>query len=182
ACNAFLAGDGALHLRETAAMLGEIKRRLAESGWTVVPDEPLKLTVNASARGLNGLYIADCLRSHGIEPEYAEPDYIVLMVTPATKRCELDAVVAALDELLPECTSPREPYDLFVRPERVMSPREAILSLSEEVTAEAALGRVCAAPTVGCPPAVPIVVSGERIDEACVKAMKYYGIERVRVL
>jgi len=34
-----------------------------------------------------------------------------------------------------------------------------------------------AAATVGCPPAVPIVVCGERIDDAAVECFRYYGIE-----
>ena len=34
---------------------------------------------------------------------------------------------------------------------------------------------------VSCPPAVPIVVSGERISEAAVQMMQHYGIETVEV-
>ena len=67
-------------------------------------------------------------------------------------------------------------------PERVMSPREAINSLAEEVTLNEANGRILSTVTVGCPPAVPIVVSGERINEEAIKAFKYYGIESCFVI
>ena len=36
---------------------------------------------------------------------------------------------------------------------------------------------ILAAATVGCPPAVPIVVSGERIDADAAAQFAYYGIE-----
>ena len=44
------------------------------------------------------------------------------------------------------------------------------------------MGRVCAAPTVGCPPAVPVVVSGEVIGADAADVFRYYGIEKVRVV
>jgi arginine/lysine/ornithine decarboxylase len=35
---------------------------------------------------------------------------------------------------------------------------------------------------VGCPPAVPIVVSGERIDESAEECFAYYGITHCAVI
>ena len=57
-----------------------------------------------------------------------------------------------------------------------------MLSSSETVDVESAVGRVLASPTVSCPPAVPIVVSGEEITEADVRIFKYYGIDKVSVI
>ena len=70
----------------------------------------------------------------------------------------------------------------FSRPERVLSIREAAFSPSEVVPAAESAGRVLAAATVGCPPAVPIVVCGERIDEAAVRCFAYYGTETCTVI
>jgi len=44
------------------------------------------------------------------------------------------------------------------------------------------VGRVLAAASVGCPPAVPIVVSGERISAEAVECFRYYGIESCSVI
>ena len=44
-----------------------------------------------------------------------------------------------------------------------------------------ALGRVCALPTVACPPAIPIAVSGEAIGPAAVELFRLYGVEQVAV-
>ena len=39
-----------------------------------------------------------------------------------------------------------------------------------------------ASANVGCPPAVPIAVSGERLDENALAAFRYYGIDSVCVI
>jgi len=41
---------------------------------------------------------------------------------------------------------------------------------------------VLAAPSVTCPPAVPVVVCGEQIDESAVHCFAYYGIENCCVV
>ena len=64
----------------------------------------------------------------------------------------------------------------------VRSPREAMLSPSKEVAVREAEGRVLAQPSVSCPPAIPVLVCGERIDESAVRAFEYYGIERCRII
>ena len=52
----------------------------------------------------------------------------------------------------------------------------------EEIAVEEAEGRICAAPTVACPPAIPIVVSGEVIDKAAIVLFQYYGTKMVDVV
>ena len=63
-----------------------------------------------------------------------------------------------------------------------MTVREAIFGESETVSVENAVGRICGTPTVSCPPAIPIVVSGERISENAVKLFKRYGIDKISVV
>ena len=60
--------------------------------------------------------------------------------------------------------------------------RDAMLSVSERIKAVNGLGRVLAGATLSCPPAVPIVVSGEIIDENAINAFEYYGIEDIEVV
>ena len=50
------------------------------------------------------------------------------------------------------------------------------------IPAEQAEGCICAMPTVSCPPAIPIVVSGEVVSSAAVELMKRYGIKTISVL
>ena len=63
-----------------------------------------------------------------------------------------------------------------------MSIREAMFSQSESVDIREAIGRICAAPTVSCPPAIPIAVSGERITEEHIKIFEAYSINRIAVV
>ena len=68
------------------------------------------------------------------------------------------------------------------RPETVCGIREAALAPQEIVPVEESIGRICAAVKVPCPPAVPIVLSGERIDEACIRVCQAYGITEISVV
>ena len=63
-----------------------------------------------------------------------------------------------------------------------MSIRDAIFSKSQEISVEDAIGKICATPTVSCPPAIPIVVSGEEISEEHVELLKRYGKESIKVV
>ena len=139
-------------------------------------DEPLKLTICPRTHGYTGVEVAEYLRENGIECEFADPDFVVMMVTPAITEGDLDRMADVL------CALPRRdalslcPPSL-VKPQRVMSVREALLSPSEVLPVQACVGRIVAAATVGCPPAVPIVVSGEVVDEAALACFAYYGID-----
>ena len=57
-----------------------------------------------------------------------------------------------------------------------------MLAPAVTIPAQESLGRVLARPGVSCPPAVPILMPGERIDEAAVTAFAKYGIQSVFVL
>jgi arginine/lysine/ornithine decarboxylase len=63
-----------------------------------------------------------------------------------------------------------------------MSPRKAMLAVGELTPIENAVGKVLADPSVSCPPAVPILVSGERIDQDAANCFAYYGISKCRTV
>ena len=56
------------------------------------------------------------------------------------------------------------------------------LSAAICVISRMAVGRICAMPTVSCPPAIPIVVSGEKITSAAVRLMQKYHVMQAAVL
>ena len=70
----------------------------------------------------------------------------------------------------------------FQRGEKVLSIRDAMFSPSEVISVSESEGRILAAPSVGCPPAVPILVCGERIDLCAIESFRYYGIHEVAVV
>lgn len=173
--------DFAPALNETARRVELCRSKLAEQGFSAYNSEPLKLTLHPNGYGYTGQEVAEYLRRNGIECEFADPNYVVLMVTPAITDRDmkrLTEVLTALPrrEALSLCPPP------LVRPRRVMSIREATFAPSEILPVQKCVGRVLAAATVGCPPAVPIVASGEVIDEGCLECFDYYGIETCSVL
>ena len=152
-----------------------------EAGHTLAGNEPLKITVKCKPSGYTGTELADILRKENVECEFCDPDYLVLMrsvMGDFWRAMPWERVLLMLKKKPPIPDAP----PMFSKPEKVLRIREALMAPSEMIPAEKSLGRVLAGVTVGCPPAVPIVVSGERIDENALRCFAYYGISHVDVV
>ena len=171
--------------REKLAIFTEklalMKKELCSHGYVFSGDEPMKLTLCTKSYGYLGHELAEYLSRRDLVPEFYDPDFVVLMLTPEISDGELERLKKALTSL-PKREKITALPPTISRPARAMAPREAILSECETVAVENALGRTLAAITVGCPPAVPIVVSGEIIDKAAIKCFDYYGITECSVV
>lgn len=178
-CNGYLAAGYPARLAETVERLKQVRSCLRAAGWQVEDSDPLRLTLRAP-EGLTGTALADRLRQGGVECEYADGDYLVLMATPENTLSDFDRLLAALGEnrahYAPHASLP------LAKGERVCSIREALFAPQETLPFRQALGRVCGAPTVSCPPAIPIAVSGERIGEEALALFRNYGVQTVDVL
>lgn len=179
--NEYIDGGYRAELASTARRVDVLKKRLSENGYTLMGNEPLKITITAKKYGYKGTELADELRKSSIECEFADPDYVVLMITPQTAEGELDALARALTSIEKKRELIDKPPKL-TSPQRAMSIREAILAPSVTVEAKNCLGRILAFADVGCPPAVPIAVPGEYLDENALHCFEYYGIEKCRVV
>lgn len=181
AANRYLADGYRQRLAAFAAETAALKQRLTDAGFSLASEEPLKLTVSAKVCGQTGEELADHLRQFGIECEFSDPDYLVLMLTPEIGTAglqKLEAALAAVRFRRMIC----EPAPRLPVPEIVCSIREALFAPAEVLPAEQCLGRVFASAAVACPPAVPIVVCGERITEDTLRCFAYYGVSSCRVL
>ena len=179
--NAYLARGYRERLCECIRRVNETKEHIEQRGFCVVDGEPLKIVLDARKSGFSGTELSQILRAQGIQCEFSDPDFLVLMATPENRAEDFDRLKLAFDAI-----TPREPIDggapLVRTPQIVMSLRQAMLSPCETICVDDAIGRICASPTVACPPAVPIVISGEKITEAHVRAMKYYGHETIEIV
>lgn len=181
AANAYLAENCRENLARTVARLDELKKRLALHGYQLVGNEPLKITLATKSFGYTGIEIAEHLRKNGMECEFADNDFVVLMSATdvgTDELAHLEMILTSLPKKEPITVTPPVP----AKAERVLRIRYALLSPSETVAVEDSVGRILASPSVSCPPAVPIVMCGERIDDAAVKAFRYYGVEKLRVV
>ena len=179
--NAYLADDFPKELSECIKKIDALKLRLASFGIEPEKTEPLKITINAHRSGLRGNEIEDILRENGIEAEFCDDEYIVLMASPKNTQEDFDKLSKAFEKISPKSPIISAPVS-FQPAKKIMSLREALLSPFERLPIEKAQGRICAMPSVSCPPAVPIVISGELIEERHIAEFKRYGIESVDVV
>ena len=157
------------------------KEYLKAHGYTLYGEEPLKITIEAGSFGHTGDVLAQILLQQGIVSEFHDLEHLVLMLSAENTSEEMERVCQVL------CSIPKRPAitakrPIFEQPERVLSIREAVFSLSETVAVGNAAGRILAQSTVACPPAIPIVMSGERISKNSIDLMKYYGTQTVQVV
>lgn len=178
-CNAYLAGEYRTKLKVITDKIEKLKRKLETSGWEVTLGEPLKMTVRIP-ENMSGSDCAAALRDHQVECEYADPDFVVFMFTPDNTDEDFVRIEAAFGD-----NSCSYKYGSGLKPakcQQVMGVRKAIFSSHREIPVKEALGRICAAPAVSCPPAIPIAVSGEIISRNAIELFEYYGISNVDVL
>ena len=181
AANRYMAEGYAERLGAFAAEVSSLKKQLAGQGYSLMGSEPMKLTIAAKDYGYTGDKLAELLLEQGVVCEFSDPDYVVMMFTPeigkdGLKRVEASLLSVERREKI-ESQAPALPGA-----EQVLSMREALFASSEELPIEECCGRLLASANVSCPPAIPIVVCGERIDENAICCFKYYGITTCRVI
>lgn len=172
--NSRLADFYAAELGQCILKVNELKDYIASKSINVLQSDPLKLTIESS-----GVNLAAKMRTYGIECEYEDPDFTVMMFTPDNSDDDFIRVKSFFSENV--FTALKKEIKMPV-PEKRMSVHDAIFSDFERVVAGDAVGRICASPTVGCPPAVPVVVCGELISNEAVEIFRYYGIENCMVV
>ena len=178
-CNRYLAEEYPARLSEYVSRMAALRRELQENGWQLHDSDPLRLTVCAPS-GTSGFELGEKLRHKGMECEYADDSYLVLMVTPENTDKELAVLPAALGyNHFPAGNKPVLP---LARSQQVISVRDAFFAPHEVIPATVSLGRICGSPIVSCPPAIPIAITGEIIGPEACELFRYYGIEMVDVL
>ena len=151
----------------------EIREAMQKKGIDEISSEPLKITSRYSD--------ATYFRTTGIEPEYADGEFVSFMASSFNSNEDFEKLKAAFENIPSYKAGVKQSLG-FVKHERVMSIREAMFAESEMVGVDEAIGKICAAPTVSCPPAIPIAVSGERITQEHIAIFKAYSINRIAVV
>ena len=181
-CNRYLSDGYRERLSETVSRASKLKEKLSSLGYTVIESEELKIVLSANEYGYTGAEISEYLQKNGAVAEFFDDEYLVFMLTPENTDEELSRLFGLLSALPKRVPIAKEAEPQLPRPISEMSIREAVLSKCETVLAKDAVGRVCASPTVSCPPAVPIAVSGELITEETVSLFKKYHINEIEVV
>ena len=179
-CNALLEAGYIEDIRTACARVSALSEALQQLGFDARANagDPLKLVIR-DARG--GTVLAQRLRERGIEVEFADRTAVVMMVTPDNTEEDLCRIQAALTDIGPVGTA-WEDLPVLPAPVRAMSIREAVFASAELIDTQKAEGRICAVPTVSCPPAIPIAASGEVITKETVQTLLAYGIMEIEVV
>ena len=156
ACNAVLAGDYPRRLAQCCAALEGLRSSLNKTA--AARQCPLPLAVAG-----------------------AQQEPMKLTLDAAALGCTGTALAEALRRAQMECeyADPRYVVLMFT-PENPPQDYTRLQTALEQLLA--AVPAVCAMPTVSCPPAIPVAVSGEEITPAAIALMQRYGIEELSVL
>jgi hypothetical protein len=128
------------------------------------------------------LQLAEQLRSFNIECEYADAQSLVLLFSPVDGVEVFDRLTQALDSVhLDTLDIPNRVLRLPAL-KQALTMRDAVFSTTETIPISSAVGRVCAEVRVPCPPAIPIVVSGEVVTHECIEIFKNYGLNLINVV
>ena len=177
--NAYIAEHKAEFIK-TQESVEKLKRDLISDGFVLVGSEPFKLTLDIKKSGINTENLIYVLRKSNVECEFLDNEYAVFMFSTCSQENDfltVKTVFSALEKGEVEQDSPTR----YAQGEKVLSVRDAIMSNSETISVANSLNRVCASPLVSCPPAIPVVVSGEKITPQSLTLLQKYGITEIEV-
>ena len=143
--------------------------------------EPARLTLSVTASGKSAAEFENSLREHGIEPEYVNSEWAVLMASPFNTERDFGRVAKFIDDTFGNGCSAFEER-LSAMPERALSVRKAVFAESESIPVEKSLGRTAAGLVLPCPPCIALAAPGEVINEEIQTLFVKYGIESVNVI
>lgn len=173
-CNQYLSTGFDKKLASTINNINRLKDKLKSAGVQVLTTEPLKLSI-----ACDGTDLSIQLRKYNIECEYYDKGVLVFMFSTENVESDFNKIEKAFENitLLPPIYS-----ENFDAPKKVISIRNAFLSPYISANPDNSLNQVCASPCVSCPPAIPIVVSGELITQNVVDLLKFYNYEKINII
>ncbi|MCU1593749.1 MAG: lysine decarboxylase [Frankiales bacterium] len=139
----------------------------------------LQVLTDVTGLGVSGYQAADWLREkHRLDVGLSDSQRILITLSMADDVGTTDRLLAGLTELVtaaPSLSRPApvelpSPEDLEL--ESVHRPRDAFFGPAEMVAAQDAVGRIAAEQITPYPPGIPVIVPGERIDQAVVDYLR----------
>ena len=180
-CNRYISERIRSDLENTVTKIQRLKDALSPP-FEFYGEEPLKITVHTSVSGIGGYDAAEHFRRYGIEPEYADSCYVVLMLSPFNSDGDFERIYKAFSEMkMPRIILPEAP-SAALRLDTAVSIREAVFSPCEPINTREAAGRICGRAVTVCPPGIAAAVPGEIISEEAAELLENMGINRINVI
>ncbi len=139
--------------------------------------DPIRLTLNTT--GLKDVSQQEYFGEYYIDCEFCDGVNAVLICTPFNTERDFHRLQSAIENMPPSCRE--ESFD-YILPETVISVREAMLAKSEIVLTENAEGRISANTACPCPPGVPVIMPGEKINAEVISCLKRQGVDTLKIV
>ena len=179
--------EGAGALERTATAVAEARDLLRGVRGLVVIDEatvgvpvdPNKITLWLPPTGISGTTLFDALWTRGYCVEAADSDTVVMTFSPVDEPewiLEIGLLVKTLIEAMsgvPRRPTPAATWQ--VRPEVVITPRDAMFAARRRIPMEQAVGEISAEQFCPYPPGVPLLGPGERVTAELVEDIRIAG-------
>ena len=179
--NAYMDTDYRKDLREIVDQVGALKENLISHGYTLVGDEPLKVCVDSAKYGYTGTHLAKLLRESNIEVEYSDQRYLVMMFSEKNTVDQVHLVAQKFANI-PRLEAIYIEELMLPIPKRATSIREALLSPTESIDVKKSENRIYSDALISCPPAIPVLMSGEIVSREAIEVMQKLGISQIKVV
>jgi len=179
-CRQWLEDTGGTPLRALAERTASIKALLRDCGFVQPegPCDPLRLAFSIEDAEAAGHF----LREAGAEPEYAGAGTVILIPSAANTEEDFQRLEQGIQKLAASVSRNAPAIPPLYLPEQVLTPAQAFLAETQRLPLAACLNRVAAAAHCPCPPGVPLVMPGERIDAAALAQLEKYGVRELDVV
>lgn len=168
-------------VNNAAAAVEELKERLIKAGVPIKQSDPLRITIDAAECGLSGYDFARGLRLNGVECEMEDVNNVVLMFS--TQTTPEDCERAEMGILFVSMRPPREPVKYpHIHAKQELPMWDAMYRDFKAVPIEHAAGEICAFMKAPCPPGIPLIFPGEKIDSEIVEILKMHEVSSVLVV
>jgi arginine/lysine/ornithine decarboxylase len=145
---------------------------LAGAGTGLHQLDETKLLIGTSGLAADARDVVERLnRVHGVQPELSGTGHVLCISTIGNTDDDFERLVAGFTEVAShagrnsgDATTGLVGDLLAVRPETVLTPRQAFFAADEAVSLQGAAGRVAAEAITPYPPGIPLVMPGERLD------------------
>jgi arginine/lysine/ornithine decarboxylase len=185
-CRVWLAENGSEELKKLAVKVSELKEYARKLGLVLPQGEcdPLRIAFNTESGRFGGEKAGELLRNNQIEPEYAGRDGVIFIPSPFNIEKDFDRLRLALLELSKLIKHGGHINTIAVsqKPEIIMTPRQALTAEKVSVPVEKAAGHTAVQAICPCPPAIPVVLPGEKITAQAAGILAELGILNITVV
>ncbi len=179
--NLYMSNDYKTRLNNFLRELKSVKSQIKALGFDLTGDEDTKLVFKTKSFGYYGYEFCEILEQNDIFCEFSDRDHLVLMLTTETSTYDLKHLTYVL-ERIPKKTPIHEIPPKVINGKKIISLRNACFSKSVYLPTKECNGRILAEFNISCPPAVPILVCGEQINQNAIECFEYYGIDKCKVV